>query len=1145
MATDTFAKDYDLLILVDATTSMTSYLISLKTSLAKIIDISNLTHNFARIGLLAYRDYSEVHSDYAGLLEWSGWYDARNPGAVGTVSAESLKATARHLGASGGGDFPEATKTGLAYAYSLLRENATTIVLLYTDAPPHCWMVADQDPWSGSNYHAEQVALKEPSSYAGDGHHFADWVSAGQQLHSGLKKAHVFCFLDPSLGSSPINLAYYVYLSTTTRGACFLLTDPAPHSIAKVTVDVLLAWMGTVKEGSERIVLPAKLIRYRNGDDIKNIKDEKDPLANAYFWAHSLVLGRGMRLARVAEEQKANKVLAANLAEVAVDSDVLKKYLPKKKTPTMDFARSYATDETYKNAAINQLKHIIDVDVASLSLNPVFGALWRAVCNDRENPARAVVITAFGASIDKMVDLGEKARMRSWLDESYDYTGEILATLDDVPAEQRFPCVLLDPTVQFIKADAKSDKTDDDEEGDDRPLTAFRREELLEIGRSCDGRILRRLEKVLTQVTVVESAADLPAHIVGTTNADVPKIPLALASKEHGWKFWKLLLHVVLPGTMLSARPATVLAALAIRTGLKPLFGAATAATLFWRDRWNNLEVPENWNASCLGLLLDADTEYRKQTDTKETNLPEDDKRLLLSTDRELFSRLVDYQHTGNNLLTTLSAKVGWTPDKTQMPIGPVLICSGCNFPRSVTIMAERSGGRCGLCAVKEWASTDEKTRSINAQVTQTDNEDSTATWVECTTRTCRAQYVCYNVGDLNVAPKCHYCRSQTRRSSSKYDHDPAPTLECVKCLSKVIWPREYRAMAKHPFQCVACTSGRGTVITIETNAKHICKENGSAWLFRNDNDVIKDPFKRSLYHMISNVGIQAFLANVVALPRLATSPILRIGGKSLHNQDEMLAELRSWIQRRTSERSLCSLCFNTLSNTRLLPACRRRGCYQLMCKDCLDGWYGLNRPGTIIHTAALSCPFCRRLPTARTLAAYGKGIHAVGDVVQAIERSGQWIYAWCHDCGRARQYVARECARGAPDPIEHWKCEVCIDTDLERARIAEQETLRVLRQATRPEHRTAARNKLQEAVRLRKNLECPVKQCPGCKTPTQKTAGCDHMACSMPKCGAHWCWSCGKKFGENEIYDHMSEVHGGMYTGGDGLGDDNYDAGW
>lgn len=1138
MTTEPSTEVYDLLILVDATYSMFNYLESLQTSLPKVIAISNLTNGFARIGLLAYRDYTEAKRNKNGLLEWSGWYD-QDQHADGAVTAQTLMTTAASLEPIGGGDYPEATKTGLAQACSLMRETATTIVLLYTDAPPHCWMVAEKDP--GSNYHAEQAALKATDAYLGCGSHFTDWVSVCEQLHRGPRKAHVFCFLDQDLGRRPLNAGYYTYLSTITRGACFSLINSKPQSIAQVTVDVLLAWMGTGKAGAVNAAMPANLIRYRNGDDIRKIKDERDPVANSYFFAHSPTRKAWQMVQQIEDYKKIEEQLRSNLAEVSVDTDVLKKYLPKKKAPASDFAQRYANNAPYRSIVVEQLRSIIETDVTSMSLNPVFGVLWRAVCNDRSNSARDGLITAFGLHVDKIANADEKMRMKNWLEDSYDYAAEVLEILQTVPQEEQFPCVLLDPTIEFQAAKKKGDKDGDDDE-DNRPITAFRRDELLEIGRSCDGRILRRLGKVLTQITYVQSAADLPAHIEGKTNAEVPRIPVALASSKHEWRFWKILLHLVLPGTMLAARPATVLAALAIRIGLKPLLKPASAAMLFWRDKWNNLDVPETWNSSCLGLLLDADSEYQKQMKGDDKGFVHIKDAILLNSDRELFTRLVTYQHTGTNLLTTLTAEVGWTPDKTRMPVGPIVLCRSCHFPRSITIMSEKTGGKCGLCVAKDWGNAEHKRRAMEAHVTKEDSQASDATWVECGMRTCRAQYVCYNPGDLNVRPKCHYCRLHHGLPENDRINNAAPTLECTKCLSKIIWPNEWRDMAPTPFCCTACISGKKTIVTVETNAQDISKENGQTWLLRNANGVLKEPLKRSLFYTISTVGPEAFLMNVEVFPTLKPEPILRLHGKRIRNQAAVIAHFRSWIERRTAERTLCSLCFSTFSKSRVQPACRRRGCYQQICGDCLNGWYGLNTAGSIINTAALFCPFCRRPPAAQTLAAYGKGIHAVGELRVAVEERGQWIHAWCFDCGRARRYMEHECARGAPEAIERWKCEDCSHSAAERARMAEEEARRALELVARLdareqlEARNEAQRRLHTAQRLRKELECPVKNCPGCKTPTQKMYGCDHITCSMPRCGTHWCWSCGKGFDSRSIYQHMSDEHGGMYTGGAGL---------
>ena len=1120
---------YDLLILVDSTYSMVNYLEALQSSLPKVIAISNLTNSFARIGLLAYRDYTEASRCKDGMLEWSGWFSNT---AEASVDAQVLTSMAANLEPIGGGDYPEATKTALARTYQLMRKDATTIVLLYTDAPPHCWMVADRD--LGSNYHAEQNTLQQPPSYDGHGHKFADWVSASRTLHETEKKAHVFCFLDEELGDRALDGGYYTYLSTITRGACFTLTDSAPYSIAQVTVDVLLAWMGAGKAGVENIKMAAKLVRYKSGKNIKNIRDERDELANTYFWASSrkakgkeVFINPNMFEASQRQEQVMR--LEDNLAKVAVTSDVLGKYLPKRRTNIMDFAKRYTADKVYKALVVEQLQTIIETDVTSMSLNPVFGVLWRAVCNDRENPARDKLITAFGLHIDTIKNEDEKKRMRNWLEESYDYASQILDILDGVPEHQRFPCVFIDPTISFAPARAKGDQIDEDEEDqDDQPLSAFRRDELLEIGRSCDERILRRLGKVLTRITYVDSAAELPAHISATSDAEVPKIPTVLASKDYGWQFWKILLHAVLPGTMLAARPAVILAALALKIGLKPLFDAASAAMLFWRERWNNLEIPETWNPSCLELLLDADTESKTQAELLENTLAGED--LLLKKDRELFERLITYHHTGSNFLTTLTAEVSWTPHKTLAPIGPIVICSACKLPRSITIMTERSGGRCGFCVKQSWKSVEHKERARVTNVTSEDDTSTKIAWVECSIQSCRAQYVCYNTADLNVRAKCWYCRNQTSLAPEKRTADPAPTVECTDCLSKIIWPEEWRHLVTTPFQCAACAHGIQTITNVETNAEEICKENGQNWLLQNTDNVLEEPFKRSLFKTITSIGTDSFLENVKVFPDINPAVILTLRGKQIRNNTALITSLQAWAQRQTAERSHCSLCFSTLAKHRLLPACRRHGCHQSVCKDCLDNWYGLNKPGMIINTAALFCPFCRRPPAARTLSAYGKGIHTVGKLKDAYEERGTWIHAWCNECNKAQPLMQRECARGAPEAIQQWQCEDCNYEALMRKQLAEEH----LRQALEDialfdeEERLAAERELRATEAARYDHETPVKECPGCKVPTQKAYGCDHMTCP---CGTHWCWTCGEKGASaGDVYDHMDKEHGGFF---------------
>ncbi|KAK0222563.1 hypothetical protein EDD85DRAFT_779417 [Armillaria nabsnona] len=54
------------------------------------------------------------------------------------------------------------------------------------------------------------------------------------------------------------------------------------------------------------------------------------------------------------------------------------------------------------------------------------------------------------------------------------------------------------------------------------------------------------------------------------------------------------------------------------------------------------------------------------------------------------------------------------------------------------------------------------------------------------------------------------------------------------------------------------------------------------------------------------------------------------------------------------------------------------------------------------------------------------------------------------------------------------------------------------------------------------------IKKCPTCSRLLEKIAGCNHMQCP---CGAHICWRCMGIFRSNEIYNHMSTKHGGIYA--------------
>ncbi|KAL3436087.1 hypothetical protein BDV09DRAFT_203547 [Aspergillus tetrazonus] len=1016
-------ENYDLLIVADATESMHDYLKALNTSLPQIISISALTGCFSRLGVIAYRDY-----DSKGLVSFSGWLEL-------SLAKESTKQPdvvtfTKSLRAKEGGDYPEATKTALAKAYTVMRPEAKTIILLYTDAPPHGTMPTTE--WF-MNCEAEMKALSNPGSYDGFGPSFLDWVSAAKTLARGEKRAQVFALLEwdmfPHCGT------YYNFLCAMTGGACIRLEDSKPESISKLTIELLLAWMGVEKPSLDNadIQLSGCWSTYVSTEGMRNLSSETDPETERFF---------PMPYTR-------DTSVLENIAEVALSISVLKT-LPRKPTPAESPMVRWDTDPRYRDFASKHLMRIITKDICAIAINPVFGALWRAICKDRTYAGRNDLVNAFSKAVGDIRDQEEKTAMERWLDESYNSSVEIQGIIDNVSEADRFPCIFLDPTMRFA-SDAANGEC----------IESLSRGELLEISRSCDPRILRRLGRVLTRLTYVEDVVDMPEHITKSKTDQVRLIPLALATETYNHQLWKVMLHTLVSGTELTARAAALLAALSIRMGVTFLAAAAESEMLRYKDSWNNVEVSETWAISCLRLLLDADRTYRKtRTESKKP------------------------------------AGLLWESDAVY-PIGPLVTCQLCQYPRSVTIMG--SGAKCGVCLGQDYTEPDKARIKIGASHGTTSTSD--ATWVECNVPSCRAQYTVYNVEALRVRPKCHYCRRLGVQKAGDKSL-VAPLVGCSICTSRMIWPEEYRpeSFDASLFVCPACESGRKTTTELLVSAKALAIENGTSWLAKDSMRPDESPStNRSVYHTVSTMGTDEFMSRITIFPHREIPLTQR--GKVILNTNELITTLKELVASGAAKKVDCTLCFSSFWPSALVPACGRGGCLQRICTTCMASWYGGNASGSIINTAALVCPFCRRLPVPSTLTKYGKGIHAVKDLNRAIENQGIWIYAWCSVCSTAQEFRARDCARGMPSELQDWECESCL-AELQSVDADEED----------------------DAIRISK-----IKPCPKCGTMTEKISGCGHITCPVEGCGVDWCYFCGEAVA-NGIYDHMRKAHGGIY---------------
>ena len=136
--------------LTDATGSMSEYLKSLNSTLSQVISMCELLFGETmRLHLIAYRDYCDPQVILTQVDK----------------TTDELRQFAQELEADGGGDAPEAMKTGLNTVLELIQaihqSQGNAIVLHYTDAEPHLSYNGSQNFW------AEKKALA---------HGIVDWI---------------------------------------------------------------------------------------------------------------------------------------------------------------------------------------------------------------------------------------------------------------------------------------------------------------------------------------------------------------------------------------------------------------------------------------------------------------------------------------------------------------------------------------------------------------------------------------------------------------------------------------------------------------------------------------------------------------------------------------------------------------------------------------------------------------------------------------------------------------------------------------------------------------------------------------------------------------------------------------------------------
>ncbi|KAJ7761206.1 hypothetical protein DFH07DRAFT_815739 [Mycena maculata] len=988
-------ETYDLLVVTDATASMGGYLDSLRSSIPEILALAKLSGAFSRLGVLAYKDYSDSPGE---IVAWSGW------------NAENLTQFVKDLEPTGGGDFPEAAKTALIRGLQAVNKESKTLVLWYADAPPHHVSIKSQE-----NDVAEAKAFPAGA---------VDWVKLCHTARH--RNCTVFSFT-PNL-MDIAHSAFYVLLSQLTGGISIASKAGSRSSalISRLTLGVILQWMGHGTSDMDVVLRDSEaiLLQYAQSPLAAKPKPSDEGLGSVGYLPPSQQSGSaGVPLLPITRAPlKSSQIPIAPLT-----------------ARSFNLAKRFAdpSETGYRDLVYNSFTDIIHSNVAALTYNPIFALLWRTAC--KENSTRKTdLVNLFSKFVGKVTEPAKKAALRQWLDESFDQTEEIEGIIARHCPDGSGPRVYLD-----FDADVQLTRT-----------------ELLEVSRSCYAPVLKKIAAVFTHLKLVEPDVTLAPH--------QRSIPLSLPSRH----LFRIIPHLIVPGTLWPHRAATLTAVVSIITAVPFLKEPATELVAAAKGKWLDLDVPENISFDCARFLVSA---------------PEG--VVLTKRERQVYEAMRRYKLLELNLDAVLVVKVPWTPSKTRGPGDMKAECKKCLIRRSITIMSNQRRDVCGFCVTGELAPT-----RVAARYPGVDEGESC--WVECSTKECRAQYVVEDVPALKIRPRCYYCRNGIS----------CPWFECSVCSNRIIVPVAFRTPKdRKGYTCPGCSNPQwasNSIVAEESMARTLIAQNGAEWLGFTNKGVLdgKSAFKL----------IQAFGYSVFPDAISNKSPTITLNKKKVQETDQIIAQIEDRVGRGEVALTPCALCFEEMPRTKLVPACGRTGCSQLVDDGCLHEWYGHNKAGKLLNMMQLTCPFCRRTPTVKCLTRFNpQAVSLCG--LQAAMSDRRFFYAWCIDCGFAKPlYERMACSEEGIPQVDEFRCEEC------------RHPPRVL--GTKPAKPLPPdRSQMWKEIRSIRIRQCPN---PECRIPIEKIDGCNYVICA---CGTHLCFACGEKI-ESPI--HMYEKHGSAYSG-------------
>ncbi|KAH9835146.1 uncharacterized protein C8Q71DRAFT_106368 [Rhodofomes roseus] len=237
----------------------------------------------------------------------------------------------------------------------------------------------------------------------------------------------------------------------------------------------------------------------------------------------------------------------------------------------------------------------------------------------------------------------------------------------------------------------------------------------------------------------------------------------------------------------------------------------------------------------------------------------------------------------------------------------------------------------------------------------------------------------------------------------------------------------------------------------------------------------------------------------------------LKVRGDDVAHEAALLA-VKQARERHVSERQQpqveCPVCFNEVTNPVKL------GCGHTWCKTCLQSYLRASVDNTAFPLLCLGdearCSSQVPIHIAQEVLSTNDFMSVVEASFRAYVHSRPSEYQYCPtpDCSQVYRRTSSNNTLQCPSCLVRI-CPKCNSEAHERSPCQYNEASdRLLFDDWKGSH--------------------DVKDCPSCKAPIEREAGCNHMMCI--RCKTHICWACLATFDTSgEVYEHMRLIHGGI----------------